>query len=258
VLPFLSQRYAVRAAQVIANTPAENVGAYDQMIRDILSNLTASFSEDTVNIVMAHLTCTGGLFGGGERAAQSIMEYHVPASVFPINAHYVALGHLHRRQRIPAPAPVHYSGAPIAVDFGEEANTSVVCLVDVTPAAPAQISDVPITTGRRLRTVVGTVADVTADPAQYGDDYLRVWLRQATYAGLREELLEALPNALEIRIDPEFSSSAHQTIARTHPSTKTPAELFAEYCAFANVDDPRVSQLFDELHDELTSLPSRR
>jgi len=37
VLPFLSQRYAVRAAQVIANTPAENVGAYDQMIRDILT-----------------------------------------------------------------------------------------------------------------------------------------------------------------------------------------------------------------------------
>jgi DNA repair protein SbcD/Mre11 len=116
----------------------------------------------------------------------------------------------------------------------------------------------PITTGRRLRTVVGTVSDLTADPTQYGDDYLRVWLRQATYAGMREELLEALPNALEIRIDPQFSSSPHQNSARTHHSTKTPAELFAEYCAFANADDPRVSQLFDELHDELTSAPGRR
>ena len=37
VLPFLSQRYAVRAAQMIANTPAENVGAYDQMVRDLLA-----------------------------------------------------------------------------------------------------------------------------------------------------------------------------------------------------------------------------
>ena len=36
MLPFLSQRYAVRAAQLIANTPAENVGAYDQLVRDIL------------------------------------------------------------------------------------------------------------------------------------------------------------------------------------------------------------------------------
>ena len=29
VLPFLSQRYAVRAAEIVANTPSENVQAYD-------------------------------------------------------------------------------------------------------------------------------------------------------------------------------------------------------------------------------------
>ncbi len=72
ILPFLSQRYAVRAAEIVENTPAQNVGTYDQMFRDILANLTAEFAADTVNIVMAHLTCTGGSFGGGERAAQSI------------------------------------------------------------------------------------------------------------------------------------------------------------------------------------------
>ena len=75
---------------------------------------------------MAHLTVTGGDFGGGERAAQSIFEYHVPATRFPADAHYVALGHLHRRQKLPAPCPVHYSGAPLAVDFGEQDNTPCV------------------------------------------------------------------------------------------------------------------------------------
>ena len=33
---------------------------------------------------MAHLTCVGGKLGGGERAAQSIFEYSVPASIFPV------------------------------------------------------------------------------------------------------------------------------------------------------------------------------
>ena len=33
VLPFLSQRYAVRAAEIVENSPAENVGSYDQMVR---------------------------------------------------------------------------------------------------------------------------------------------------------------------------------------------------------------------------------
>ena len=62
--------------------------------------------------------------------AQSIFEYHVPAAIFPIETHYVALGHLHRRQELPAAAPVHYSGAPLPVDFGEEDNTPVVVLVE--------------------------------------------------------------------------------------------------------------------------------
>lgn len=251
VLPFLSQRYAVRAAQVIANTPAENVGDYDQMVRDVLADLTSGFGADTVNIVMAHLTCTGGLFGGGERAAQSIMEYHVPAMIFPHDAHYVALGHLHRRQRIPATPPVHYSGSPFAVDFGEQANLNVVCLVEVTSARPAQVTDMPITSGRRLRTVTGTVAEILADPAAYGEDFLRIWVRQASYAGMRDELLEALPNALEIRIDPEFSAVLHRPTKRDH-ATKSPAELFADYCAETGVADPRINTLFDALHDELS------
>ena len=253
-LPFLSQRYAVRAAEVITQTPAQNVGAYDQMIRDVLANLTAGFTDQTVNLAMAHLTVLGGRLGGGEREAQSIMEYSVPAAIFPIDAHYVALGHLHRRQSVPAAAPVHYSGAPLAVDFGEQDNTNVVCLIEVAPDTPARVTDLPIRSGRRLRTVTGTVEQLVADPTAYGEDFLRVRVTQAAYAGMREHLLEALPNALEIRLDPQFSVSPHTDAARRTPAAaRTPAELFADYCASAAVDDPRLNRLFDELHDDLTS-----
>ncbi len=251
-LPFLSQRYAVRAAQVITQTPAENVGAYDQMIRDVLANLTGPFTDQTVNLAMAHLTVLGGRLGGGEREAQSIMEYSVPAAIFPIDAHYVALGHLHRRQSVPAAAPVHYSGAPLAVDFGEQDNTNVVCLIEVAPDTPARITDLPITSGRRLRTVTGTVDQLLADPEAYGEDFLRLRVAQAAYAGMREQLLEGLPNALEIRLEPQFSVSPH-TGPRRSTAARTPAELFADYCTASQVDDPRLNRLFDELHDDLTS-----
>ena len=160
VLPFLSQRYAVRAAELVAQSPAENTSTYDQHVRSLVRALTAGFRTDAVNLVMAHLTVLGGTFGGGERAAQSIFEYSVPAAVFPPDAHYVALGHLHRRQALAAPVPVHYSGAPLAVDFGEQDNTSVVLLVEATPTTPARVTEIPITAGRRLRTVHGTVAEL--------------------------------------------------------------------------------------------------
>jgi DNA repair protein SbcD/Mre11 len=254
VLPFLSQRYAVRAAEIVANTPSQNVRAYDEQVRQVLASLTSGFSGDTVNLVMSHLTCVGGSFGGGERSAQSIFEYSVPASIFPVSAHYVALGHLHRRQTLPAPAPVHYSGAPLAVDFGEQDNTSVLCLVEAAPAVPARVTDIPVTSGRRLRTVRGTLAELEAQAAGFGEDYLRVYLREQTRAGLRDAVAEIAPNALEVRIDPDFAAPAPAARASAGPpAARTPGQLFADYCAGREVSDARVAALFGELYDEVTT-----
>ncbi len=253
VLPFVSQRYAVRAAELVAHTPAENTGAYDEMLRQILNSLTSGFRTDAVNLVMAHLTVLNGTFGGGERTAQSIFEYVVPATVFPSDAHYVALGHLHRRQRMAAPSPVHYCGAPLAVDFGEQENTPVVCLVEATATTPARVTDIPITAARRLRTVRGTVADLSGLAATVDDDLLRVWVREPARAGLREEVTELLPNALEVRIDPEFATAVTGSRPSSGPGPeRSPAELFGEYCATRSVDDPRLDALFARLHDQVT------
>lgn len=218
VLPFLSQRYAVSAAELVTRTPGENTGAYDQQLRDILATLTEGFRADAVNLVTAHLTCINGAMGGGERQAQSIFQYAVPATIFPVDAHYVALGHLHRRQRMEAACPVHYSGAPLAVDFGEQENEPVVCLVEASPGTPARVTDIPITTARRLRTLRGTVAELAAAAESVGEDWLRVVVREPARAGLRDDVLAVLPNALEVRIDPEFAAvvDAPRQIGRAH------------------------------------------
>jgi DNA repair protein SbcD/Mre11 len=258
-LPFLTQRYAVRAAEIVSQTPSENVRAYDEMVRQVVSALTAGFGADTVNVLMAHLTCIGGTFGGGERSAQSIFEYSVPAAIFPVSTHYVALGHLHRRQSIPAACPVNYSGSPIAIDFGEQANTSVVCLVEASPSVPARVTDIPIAAGRRLRTVRGTLGELEAQAASFGDDYLRVWLREPARAGLRDDTVAILPNALEVRIDPDFAAPARPSGPRVTSVIRTPDELFADYCASLDnpVRDDRVAALFAELHDQVTAAGGR-
>jgi DNA repair protein SbcD/Mre11 len=255
VLPFLSQRYAVRAAELVAQSPAENTGTYDQQVRSLVRALTGGFRTDAVNLVMAHLTVLGGKFGGGERAAQSIFEYSVPAAIFPMDAHYVALGHLHRRQSLAAPVPVHYSGAPLAVDFGEQDNTNVVLLIEATPTTPARVTDIPITAGRRLRTVHGTVAELAGMRDVVGDDLLRVWVRERARAGMREEVTDLLPNALEVRIDPEFAAP----VGSSRPSggtgaDRSPGELFHEFLGARSVDDRRVEELFARLHDRVSTV----
>ncbi|HST48713.1 exonuclease SbcCD subunit D [Jatrophihabitans sp.] len=260
VLPFLSQRYAIKAMQLLSATPAQNAGRYDQQLRDIIDHLKTGFTPGAVNLVMAHLTVTGAAFGGGERQAQSIFEYSVPATVFGAEPHYVALGHLHRRQSLPAPCPVHYCGAPIAVDFGEQDNTSMVLLVEVSPTTPAEVTEIPLTRGRRLRTVYGTFAQLLARADEFGEDYLRVYVSEPGRAGLVEELRTALPNALEIRIDPKFVAATTRSSSAGRMEQQTPQELFDAYCAERTVDDEKVRALFARLHDEVTSAdgPGRR
>jgi DNA repair protein SbcD/Mre11 len=253
ILPFLSQRWAVRAAEIVANTPEQNVRAYDEQVRQVIASLTAGFADGTVNLVMSHLTCIGGGFGGGERTAQSIFEYSVPATLFPVSAHYVALGHLHRRQSLPSHCPVHYSGSPIAVDFGEQDNTSVVCLVEAAPQVPARVTDIPLTAGRRLRTVRGTLSELAGAASGYGEDYLRVWLREPARAGMRDDVAAILPNALEVRIDPEFAAPSRPDRPDIAAAMATPQQLFAEYCAGENVHDERVARLFAQLHEQVTT-----
>ncbi len=246
-LPFLSQRYAVRAAELLAHTPAENSAGYDQWVRGIVAALCGGLGPGAVNVLMAHLTVTGAAAdGGGERQAQSIFEYHVPAAAFPADLHYVALGHLHRRQSVPAACPVHYSGSPLRVDFGEVDSTPVVLLVEATPDTPARVTDLPVTSARTLRTLHGTLEELAA--LSVGpDDLLRVVVREPARAGLREDVQELLPGALEVRIDPALAARP-STVERAR-TDRAPAELLSDYLRTREIADPRVEALFARLHE---------
>ena len=137
-LPFLSQRYAIRAAEMYELTAAEASQTYADHIARLIAPAQprASPSPDRVNLLTAHLTVVGASTGGGEREAHTVLGYAVPATVFPTNAHYVALGHLHRSQQVLGPCPVRYSGSPLAIDFGEEENVRSVAIVEVDRRAP--------------------------------------------------------------------------------------------------------------------------
>lgn len=250
-LPFLSQRYAVRATEMFDLTAAEATQTYADHLARLLAALCDGFGPDTVNLVTAHLTVLGGTLGGGERDAHTIAAYAVPPTVFPPSAHYVALGHLHRRQVIPGPCPVHYSGSPLAIDFGEQDNSPSVNLVEVARDRAARVTPVPVATGRVLRTVRGTLAQLAAVDVPE-DAWLRVFVAEAPRAGLREEVQDLLPQALEVRIDPTVLTSVAGSPVPAQRSGRRAGELFADYLSSRGHDDRAVLDLFDRLHGEVT------
>jgi exonuclease SbcD len=253
-LPFLSHRYAVRAAEVLLHETAEHTLDYARRVAQLVALLTDGFTPDAVNVVMTHVTLLGGRRGGGEREAASTLDYELPASMFPATAHYAALGHLHRQQEISAACPAFYSGSPLAIDFGEEANESVALVVTAGPGIRADVRPVPVTGGRALRTLRGTLEEVITAGEQAGDAYLRVVLAEPGRAGLGDLVRDKLPNVLEVQLDEEHRPQPGAAPAgpRASRASRTPLELFGDYLAEQNMDDPRISRMFAELLDTVT------
>ncbi|MFF3865087.1 exonuclease SbcCD subunit D [Micromonospora sp. NPDC001898] len=248
-LPFLSQRYAVRAVEMYELTAAEATQTYADHLGRVLGRLTEGFAEpDRVHLVTAHLTVVGATTGGGERDAHTVLGYAVPATVFPGTAHYVALGHLHRSQRVSGPCPIRYSGSPLAVDFGEQENIPSVTMVEVTATSAARIREVPIPAAVPLRTVRGTLTQLAEVAPPEG--WLRVFVREQPRAGLREEVQELLPRALEIRIDPELVPAPGSGTRTAQRAGRSPRDLFADYLDSKGHADSEVRELFDELFEE--------
>src|ERR671910_2071986 len=255
LLPFPSQRYVVTADVLCSGDAAHAHAAYADRVVRILGSLTAGFGAGTVNLVVAHLMVMGGTMGGGERGAHTVFDYWVPATAFPPAAQYVALGHLHRAQQLAGPAPLHYCGSPLQLDFGETANDPVVNVVDVRPGAPAQVRPVPLTAGRRLRTPGGTLADVIARATDVGtvsDDHVRIVLDEPARAGLADEVRAQMPNAVEVALAPraETGDAARSPAPNQDRLRRSPHDLLPEYLAEHDAHDERGVALFDELVDE--------
>lgn len=269
-LPFLSQRWVVRAEDVLALDAGAHAGQYSDRVARLLAALTAGFESDAVNLVAAHAHVAGGLLGGGERLAHTIFQYAVSASAFPASAHYVALGHLHRAQAIAGPCPIRYSGSPLQLDFGETNDTKTVTVVEAGVGRPASARELPLASGRRLRTIRGSLAELDAmdrgtrsdprsDPGGHpgndpNEDWLKVIVRELPRIGLAEEVRKRFPTAVDVVVEDPTSPDRTDLHGKTSVSRggRSPHELFGDYLKSANEPDPAVLSLFDRLLDEVT------
>ncbi|HEX9774795.1 MAG TPA: exonuclease subunit SbcD [Actinomycetota bacterium] len=250
LLPWISQRFVVKAAALMSLDASELPGEFAERWVRIVRTLTEGFSAGTVNVVAGHAMIQGGALGGGERMAHTIFDYTVSANAFPAQAHYVALGHLHRAQQLGAQPPVWYCGSPLQLDFGETADRKCVLVVEATPSTPATAEQVPLTSGRALRRVAGTLADLHAAAGTTGDDFLQVLVHEQARAGLNEEVRALFgENAVDVRV---HAPGARELGIEPRPHDgRSPHDLFADYLTERSAEDERVLALFDELMDEV-------
>jgi exonuclease SbcD len=250
LLPFVSQRGIVKASEIMDLDPDQHSQSYEERLRRIISALTEDMGADTVNVLAGHLTVYGAESGGGEREAH-IFGYAIPPQAFPGSLSYVALGHLHRQQRVPASAPVWYSGSPLQLDFGEVADRKGVLLIDAEPGKPASVEPIALESGTRLIQISGTLEQVLSHASDLEGAHVKVLLDEKARAGLNEEVRAAIPGAVDVVVvRPEDEDRP----AREQRAGRSPVELLEAYLTSKGVDDDAVVDLFRELEQEVVAL----
>ncbi|TRO33285.1 exonuclease subunit SbcD [Pseudomonas sp. ALS1131] len=130
------------------------------------------------------IIATGHLTTVGASASESVREIYVgsleafPTSAFP-PADYIALGHIHRPQKVGGLEHIRYSGSPIALSFDEASQQKEVLLLDFGAAALQSITPLPVPVFQPMASLRGSLkdlADAIADLATQGTPERPVWL----------------------------------------------------------------------------------
>ncbi|MFL5798820.1 MAG: exonuclease SbcCD subunit D [Actinomycetota bacterium] len=246
-VPFVPERRFGSAVELFDSTEAW-FQSYADGMGGLLDAMTAGFRDDAVNVVLAHLYADGASLGGGEREVTIGRDYAVAPSRLPASASYIALGHLHRPQRVRGSgAPARYSGSLIQLDFGETEQDKSVAVVEAHPGRPAKVTEAPVTAGRRLVDVEGTLDQIHIRAADLRDAYLRVFVdTDGPVPGIADRVRELLPNAVDVHL--RYERAEDEAPAAPLSSMK-PREQFEAYyrSAHGSDADPSLLAAFDEI-----------
>jgi exonuclease SbcD len=130
------------------------------------------------------IIATGHLTTVGASASESVREIYVgaleafPTSAFPPAA-YIALGHIHRPQKVGGLEHIRYCGSPIALSFDETKQQKEVLMVDLDSSGLQQITPLAVPCFQPLLALKGTLLELQAairHAAQLGTAQTPVWL----------------------------------------------------------------------------------
>jgi exonuclease SbcD len=175
-----------------------HTAALTEAMRRVRADLKA---RDARSVVLAHAFVTGGEASDSERDISVGGVASVPMGVFD-GVDYVALGHLHGRQRMSE--TVRYSGSPLAYSFSEEHQVKGAWLVDLGETVRAEFVEAPVP--RRAARISGRLDDLlTAERwAAYEDHWLQVTLTDpGRPAGAMDRLRRRFPHTLALAFAPE-------------------------------------------------------
>lgn len=217
------------------------------------------------------IIATGHLTTVGASASESVREIYVgaleafPTTAFP-PADYIALGHIHRPQKVGGLEHVRYSGSPIPLSFDEASQQKEVLLVDVDDIGLMGITPLPVPRFQQLVSLKGdlkTLESQIQEAAQLGSAEQPVWLEVLVkgddYLSDLQTRIQSMTEGLSVEVlrlrrDRGNAVAALQAAARETLDELTPFDVFGKRLEQEVLDEALKAQLEARYRRIVTSL----
>lgn len=208
-LPFVSERRIVRYGELLESDPGQWFEKYREGMRRLVANLTQSFDDAAVNLLVMHTTMDGATLSHSEYKFHCTESYTLNSDIFPMSTNYVALGHIHKPQAIeghPENAG-RYAGSVIQLDFGEQGDKKYAYIVEAQAGKPTRtLLAHEIRAGKRLKQLRIDCESDDLDSRLLSlsdfDGWLKLKLKLKTpRPGLKDRVKAVLPNVLAVEFE---------------------------------------------------------
>lgn len=197
----------------------------ESLLEEAMQRVHARWDEQAFHLLLAHEFLLGGTTSDSERPLSVGGNQAVPYTLFE-GYDYVALGHLHRAQKI-GDERIRYAGGLYPYSFSEAGRVPSVELLEIDTHHDWKRTRVDLPPKRTLRVVEGSLDEVLALSAT--DDYLSVLIQNPeVILDLMGKLRERFPNTLRVErsmSENGFSAEAEPVIGERE-STETLFERF--------------------------------
>lgn len=210
-------------------------------------------------IASGHLTTVGASKSDAVRDIYIGTLDAFPAQNFP-PVDYIALGHIHRAQKIGGSEHIRYCGSPISLSFDETGKAKTVNLVSFNDGKLAEVTPLEVPVTQQLAVLKGDFASISEQLTQWrdGDAPSPVWLdieiTSDEYLHDIQRKIQALTDELpvEVLLVRRSREQRERIMASEHRETLSELkveEVFARRLALEALEEPqqqRLHQLFNE------------
>lgn len=255
-MPFASERRLLKYEDLWSKDDLEQRQHYRFQVQKLLNQLAKEFRDDSVNVVMAHMTIEGVQRAYSEVDFYTRDTYMIPGQMLPNVAQYIALGHIHKPQQVSNSVPTYYSGSLIQVDFGEAGEDKGFNFIEVEAGRPAKVDFIPIRCQKPLRVIQCNEANLeeTLEAEREHPGFLKVVVElNVPKIGLAEMVRKLCPQTLIV--EPKYPKVELQKRVEFQEDYQFDAvEEFQSYYSHSKEVEvpPAVLAAFKQLHQEMS------